>query len=345
MDNIRCQISGSSAERWLNCPGSVWLSDGIKEANRAWAIEGTDAHARAATALCENLSPTEDIRCYVNYVREHVAKYPKHLVVTQVERRLRGFIRGESGASGQLDCYLVAGSEAHIFDLKYGRGEPVFATNNMQLAFYACLLQQNYTEIKHVTVHIVQPRVANAFFPDEPNISSWQMGEASLSFYSELFEEGIQQVIHSRSLRAGKHCKYCKAFVKCPIQKQKAETAQRLASSLETNPREVSIQEIADILRYRPDITKFFDRAEELILSEMEEGKQVAGWSLGRKRSIRKWLNLFSEDEIAEELIKRGVKNPWKKKLIPITEAEREIDIDGLFDRPEGGVTIRMIKD
>lgn len=51
-------LSPSSAKRWMSCPGSVVLSEGIKDSSSAYADEGTAAHFLAARCLAsgENAS-------------------------------------------------------------------------------------------------------------------------------------------------------------------------------------------------------------------------------------------------------------------------------------------------
>lgn len=45
------QLSPSSAERWMTCPGSVALSKGAPDDSSSFADEGTDAHELAAKCL------------------------------------------------------------------------------------------------------------------------------------------------------------------------------------------------------------------------------------------------------------------------------------------------------
>lgn len=45
------KLSPSAAERWMTCPGSVVLSEGMPEKTSAFAEEGTQAHALAEMLL------------------------------------------------------------------------------------------------------------------------------------------------------------------------------------------------------------------------------------------------------------------------------------------------------
>lgn len=65
-------------------------------------------------------------------------------------------------ATGTTDVTIIAGSKAHIIDLKYGKGVQVFAPGNEQLGMYAdgALLELDLLdEVEEVTLHIAQPRM------------------------------------------------------------------------------------------------------------------------------------------------------------------------------------------
>jgi len=45
------RLSPSSAERWMTCPGSVKLAEGIEDTGSSYAAEGTAAHEMAERIL------------------------------------------------------------------------------------------------------------------------------------------------------------------------------------------------------------------------------------------------------------------------------------------------------
>lgn len=49
--SAHAKLSPSSAERWMRCPGSVALCDGLPDTSSSFADEGTAAHLLASTAL------------------------------------------------------------------------------------------------------------------------------------------------------------------------------------------------------------------------------------------------------------------------------------------------------
>lgn len=175
-------LSPSSAKRWMTCPGSVILSEGIKEESSKFADEGTAAHYLAAVCLrnghdaaqymgqtvylCasvggerfESFAPAEKgkvmnafrvdadmtrhVQVYADYVRDVVAATNGELFV-EVEVPL-GHVTGEIGAVGTSDAVVLAGDEIIVIDLKYGQGVEVSAVDNPQLMLYAAGARKDF---------------------------------------------------------------------------------------------------------------------------------------------------------------------------------------------------------
>lgn len=69
------KVGASSAKRWMACPGSVRLSEGIESKSSKFSIEGTQAHALAEQWLTAGECPVnadqemaENVRVYVDWV-------------------------------------------------------------------------------------------------------------------------------------------------------------------------------------------------------------------------------------------------------------------------------------
>lgn len=56
-NRAHAKLSPSSAHRWMNCPGSVRMSEGIPNTSSVYAAEGTAAHELAAYCLQEGWAP------------------------------------------------------------------------------------------------------------------------------------------------------------------------------------------------------------------------------------------------------------------------------------------------
>jgi hypothetical protein len=198
---VHSVFSPSSAERWLNCPGSIWLAHQypMREESSWYAERGTEAHAMAEGMLRKwlalgrpaTLDPLdlEEFRPVPVEIKlmswetsppvdpeggmfEHVLTYvrscvdavwtfndPKKVSV-QIERRLK--LNDDPAMFGTVDFFVVGeragGVHAAVLDLKYGTS-PVDAEDNMQLAYYACMVRKNSVlDVESVEVSIIQPR-------------------------------------------------------------------------------------------------------------------------------------------------------------------------------------------
>lgn len=137
------ELSPSSAVRWMTCPGSVALCQGVTEAPSPYADEGTDAHELAAICLTTNTNAADHlgrvmelghkvdadmarhVQTYLDYVREVVAGTGGVLLVEQ--RLPISGITGEADAHGTSDAVILTDDEVIVIDLKYGMGETVDA--------------------------------------------------------------------------------------------------------------------------------------------------------------------------------------------------------------------------
>ena len=178
--SVHAELSPSSAERWMTCPGSVALSKDIKDVGSSNANEGTmmhtisakcletgrDAHSYVGildeeTGLILKVDQAVHIQTYVDYVRDVVESTGGTLLVEQ--RLPIAWMTHEKGASGTADAIIITLDELIVIDAKFGF-KPVDAEENKQLQMYAAAaydeLKIGY-DFKSVRVVIVQPRIGS----------------------------------------------------------------------------------------------------------------------------------------------------------------------------------------
>ena len=132
-------LSASASHRWINCPPSAKLCEGIKDESSPYAQEGTDC-----PELCDYLvekalgrdvkDPTENLtyyngemqNCaeeYTNYVLEQYEKAKAYCSdpMVFIEQRL-DFSRWVENGFGTGDCVIIADEVLHIIDYKHGLG-------------------------------------------------------------------------------------------------------------------------------------------------------------------------------------------------------------------------------
>jgi len=315
------KLSPSSAERWMDCAGSVVLSDGMPQRTSAFADEGTEAHeiaefillGKAYTCSAEMLA---NVRVYTDYVMSLCAE---KTALWFIEQR----VAVNAHVYGTADAIIWHEAERHlrVIDLKYGAGVAVEVKNNKQLMIYAlaALLTMNYNA-DLVTVTIVQPRCAH---PDGP-IRSISFTVLELMDLFADIEDAIIRVEEAKKANdivpflsaSEKGCRWCLAAPKCPLL---IETAQKQAKKVFTpglpyNP--ISLSETLDTL---PLLEAWIKNVREFAYAEAEKGNDIPDYKLVEKRATRKWRS----DENAAERLKALGLDPFDYKLITPAAAEK----------------------
>lgn len=196
MAEYHAVLSPSSADRWMTCPGSVPLTEGMADTSSDYAAEGTAAHEIAALCLTSGTDAAayvgrivevsnpdkvreieitadmaEHIQVYVDHVRNRVADWTNlgATVTLEVEQRVPiGHLTLEDGAEGTADTVIIAELPdsrvvIEVIDLKFGRGVEVQATDNRQLRLYALGAIEKFGMVWTFTdarVAISQPRIS-----------------------------------------------------------------------------------------------------------------------------------------------------------------------------------------
>jgi len=169
-------LAPSAAKRWLSCPGSVKLSEGIPNTSSVFAAEGTAAHELAAHCLETGDDPStfvdmwvdiharpgaprfvdldeppdEDMRFFpiTDEMADAVGTYVGHVrllaagakgdVLTESEQRLdMTHLHPAIFGTGDATVLDTEARHLHVVDFKYGKGVAVDADENPQLQLYA----------------------------------------------------------------------------------------------------------------------------------------------------------------------------------------------------------------
>ena len=291
-------IGASSMYRWAECPGSVALSEGIVSESSAYAEEGTEAHELAATWLkgngktpeCDDDDMLDNVRIYVDYVFGLLGSRCKLFVE-------HGFDLSDvyPGAYGTNDAAVYDGVNKilHVIDLKYGAGIYVSARNNPQLRYYALgallELQKEGHEVETVVMTIVQPRCTTI----EGAARSETIDAVDLmEFAADLVMYAKRTAEPNAPLKAGDHCRFCPAIIKCPeVQNVKQLVAK--SEFAKTTPAEGSVppDALAKALKAIPILEALVKRIDAYAYQEARAGRSVPGYKLVEKRANRKWIN------------------------------------------------------
>ena len=348
-------LSPSSAARWMRCPASVVVTRDMPEDSSPYAIEGTCAHRlaelllngadgfpadEAAKVIAAGVDPDsllEPVRVYVDYVRSLGSE-----IVTEVSLDI-SLITKEPEARGTSDAVVFSEGVLHVCDLKYGKGEPVSADGNPQLAIYAGAALAAFDflgEIREVCMHIVQPRLNS--------ISVWRVSvDELMAFLGEvtvagarclrlLDENGDPDTVPAEFFQpCAKACRFCRYRGKCSAL---AKYALSVAGLDLPAPLKASldVQQLAYILDRIGLIKSWMDEVKAAAHAALMEGREVPGYKLVEGRAgSRTW----TDESKAEKLLKA-----WKvpadfryvKSLISPTQAEKLLKLKTITDEQWG---------
>lgn len=358
------KLSPSAADRWINCPGSVKMSEKFPGTASPAAAEGTLAHALAATLIGDpaadvsaiktkvdqfyaehkDLNETfahmrDAIQTYVDYVRAEyqAAKSTDRAAVLLVEQRV-DFSNVVPEGFGTSDAVIVANEALTVIDLKYGKGVPVSAVGNPQLRLYALGAVSAFDmayDIRSVKTVIYQPRL--------DSISEETINVADLKAWAEkTVKPAVRAALSDNPPYCpGEWCssRFCPGAGAC---KARAEYVLALERHAGTDPSLLTDAELADALARAETLQKWARALQEYALGEISTGHPIPGWKVVEGRSIRKYAD---EDKVAVAAMGAGYDRAmlYKSTLIGITEMERLMGkkrfnevLGGLVTKPTG---------
>ena len=321
---IHSPLGASSAERWMNCPGSVTL---IKQLNLEETDEpeyrglGIAAHEAGAHCLKNGLDAWEvigekfyeievddamagSIQVYIDVCRPLMERpkaitYIEHgLAYTQQDGRVTEILdpradsilkryfygTGDFAAARPEDKYL------DVIDYKHGEGIDVDVEENPQLMYYAFGFLLLHPEVETVRLRIVQPRIAWA----EP-IKTWiAKADYIRDWVADKLVPAMQLTeIDGAELDAGSWCRFCPAKLICPMM------ASLFGAAMKTNPK--SLVELSDMslgrsYQYKAAVTSFLKALEDETFRRLNLG-QMKG--CGVKLVPKKANRVFKPEALA----------------------------------------------
>ena len=325
MPDEHARLSPSAASRWISCPASVRLLEGLEQApSSPYAAEGTKAHALAELSgrlLFQGLPPETYHRQYLQWeamdpilssydlaeMKHHVAGW-LNLLKSRVEQHPQTQVlleqRVQTGLPqcwGTADAILVAPGYLEILDLKYGSGVYVEAVENPQLMLYgvgALDYCDVMGEVDEVSMTIYQPRAGDG----KPR--TYTMPAADLRAWRDGLTGTAHEALHSQQPSFGpsdKACRWCPVAGNC-----RARTEKMLAEDFGTAPDLLSDEELSQLLHRLPDIERWCNATRDYALTRAYYGGvAIDGWKVVRGKGRR----TFVDDALAiQRLIDEGYK-------------------------------------
>jgi|TARA_R100000501_G_C2626284_1_gene119970 hypothetical protein len=334
------KYSASASKRWLNCPGSIQLTEKAPiQKTSDFALEGTVAHELAHIALVVGNSPKEYIGEVLEGIElfpvteemsEHILEYvelvrelSKDAVKVEYEKKVH-LDHINSELFGTCDCIIHLKDKLIIVDLKYGQGISVDAIDNYQMQYYAIGANRE-SQSKKIQMVIFQPRD-----PYGIKTKSHEMSKIELESFGEKIKRGIKASKEKQpKYCSGEHCTFCPGLSICPelaaksMEVAKADFSQDICEWVPPNIDLMSMDQLSFILKLSGPLTKFLQSVKGYARDLASNGTEIAGYELGEGRRVRGWV----DDELAvkiiepifgEEIYTKKLKSP--KQIIELSE-------------------------
>lgn len=332
MPGQHARLSASGSKLWLNCPGSIRLTEHIREESSSFAAEGTTCHELGELALRErflgdrvvypegkfNDEMFEAVAQYRASIEALIAEIGPDPVVFVEQQVEFGDAIGVPEMFGTSDCILLwpdLGVVATI-DLKYGKGIRVDADDNTQAMLYALGVLELVTGICDITRNVVvisQPRL--------DHLSRWEISTDDLLQWAKDITPIAQSAMEGTGpVVPGDHCVngFCKIRNTCEARMKEAMDA---FEGNDTIPGVMTPEQIAALL---PKLKRIENWAKGLQTFAQETavlGEKYPGYKLVAGKSYRVWSD---EAQVAAVLTAEGVE-PWTRKVLGITEVEKTV--------------------
>lgn len=355
MPDVHSRFPASASHRWLNCPGSIKLSEQVPpEGASEYAIEGTLAHAIAEQKLqiaagrkvkAADLKRLTKDPMYDGEMNEATTYYAEmvmeHLNAADtgaelmIEQRV-DFSKWVPEGFGTSDAIIIDDDTVEVIDFKYGKGIRVDAQGNSQMRLYALgalqLLDGLY-DPTWVSMTIIQPRL--------DHVSTQEMTVDELKEWARIYvvPAAEQALSDDPPISAGDWCRWCPARATC---RKRAEANLELARYDFRCGDLLTDDEIAEILAKADELTKWADDIRGYALQQAIDGTNYAGWKLVEGRSVRKYKD---ELQVAEKLKAEGFSEAvlYERKLLGITAMEKLVGkkkftetLGDLVEKPAG---------
>lgn len=303
-------LSASGASRWINCPPSARLTEGMADKWSAYADEGTAAHEYAEIKLTRRLTKcnsadrerldkqAEALKTNRYYNAEMEACIQRYADLVE-ERFLEARSRSDSEDAtvlleakldltewvpdgfGTSDVTIISDGVLEVIDLKYGKGVPVSAINNSQLRLYALGALSEFGwmyDIHTVRMTIIQPRL--------DSVSTDEISVEELNEWAESVVKPAASLAYAGEgeYKAGDHCRWCLAKGNCRARAD--ENLKAIAYEFQ-EPALLSNEEIGPILHIAGQLQSWVKDVQEYALEQALRGEKIPQWKLVEGKSKR----------------------------------------------------------
>ncbi len=369
------KIGPSSAERWINCPGSVAASAKCpKSPPNEYGAAGTVYHhlseelvtgkiddlelmTRIGSVVMEDGFPititdegVDGVILYRDTVEADLQMLKSNGKSAEIHHHVEKRVDVKSVDPelwGTADDFMYQkGNVLIVTDAKFGKGL-VNVEKNKQLGLYALGVMETFAgeAFDEVWLKVVQPLAGHA----EGLVRTWP---APMEWLRELREVARAAIAESRRpdarVVAGEHCKWCPAKLACPTRDQWVKDGARESAQADFTVvaptaglpvvAAMSHEALAKAYSWREPIETWFGDVADRMQEALSRGEDVPGYKLVDGRSNRKWVD--EEKVVAEweNLLPEGAL--FEHKLLSPAKLEKlpgvgKGKIDHLTFKPE----------
>jgi hypothetical protein len=279
----------------------------------------------------------ETAQMYVDYVRRQVIdaapKGTNPSGLLQIEQRFSLAALNppfEAGGTGDAVIYHPTEKMIEVVDLKGGRGVVVEAKGNPQLRTYGlgAMLANPSLKVEKIKVTIVQPRaghkdgrirseefhVADLVEWTTDLMAAMERSAQALADMEKVDCNLIPQALWNKvHLKAGDHCKFCKAAGFCPALEQRALDAAGVwfddldQPRLSNSPDTLSPERASQLLDAADMIGDWINAVRAYWHGEAESGVEIPNYILVPKEGREKWNDDAAAKAAAAKAVAAGV--------------------------------------
>ena len=320
-------LSASASGRWILCPPSARLCEGLPEDFSPLAQEGIDAHKLAEYLLKKLLKkdvrdPTADLTWYNPEMQKAAEGYLDFIILqlqilSAAHQEVRVMVECPLDFSGWVpegfgtaDTIVMVPGLLWISDFKYGKGYPVSAggsdgSGNPQLKCYALGALAAYDQDYHfekIRLSVFQPRrhISETVQLFREDLLVW--ADQVLAPAARLAYEG------KGDFSPGEHCRFCKARAVCRARAAQAMDLMKVDCAKAPT---LSIAEIADILPKADRLLSWTNDVRSYALSQALAGTRYPGLKIVEGQSFRH----FKDEEAVVRLVSEAGYDPWNYEL------------------------------
>lgn len=315
----RSAVGASGASRWIPCPGSVSLSEGMPNLSSVYADEGTVAHSVAEDCLTKNCDAWEfigeqrvlpvglereaqyektvdkgmadGVQTYVDFIHSLVKGRGKKIVAFEHHVSLAHI---DERCFSTVDCSVIRPTNTlNIADFKYGY-DPVEVEMNEQMLYYAVAEYESLeitdrNKIKNIVLNVVQPRAPHR----HGSIRSFKLSlDELLHWRDAVLIPALAATLEPRAPRVpgDAQCKYCPARLVCPELRSVVDGVKEAshAGPVAINTT-MADEDLGRYMRSEKAIKAFYKALNDEVFRRLNKGTPVEGFKLVDKLGDRVW--------------------------------------------------------